>query len=259
MMQSNGPKTLLRAHFERTRELDPVIQMQELVDHLEHPQVIQAELVEAVKAVESAGLPDDLGPGQSGQEPGADEIVLLEHFHARREITVRAEEPFVFTCVHGRFDPVSPWRASGDHGTAEQDDPEGDDGFDYVGLIQDRERIGALGVVQAAPGDTPYLLLMRGLAGLAELLPDDHAHRLNHGLFKGALGDQPVLELHLVVWSSASDAMDSTLGQLTRDLADVIVSSLAGQTDFVADVGSIACFTMDPENFQGELELAWRV
>lgn len=252
-MQSTGPKTLLRAHFERTRELDPVAQMQELVDHLEHPQVIRAELLEAVSAAASAGLPADPSSGSEDVDGDTGAVVLLEHFHARREITVRAEEPFVFTCTHGRFDPMGPWS-----GAAEDEDA-GDDGFDYVGLVQDRERVGALGVVQAGADDTPYALLMRGLAGLAELLPEEHSRRLNERLFKGALGDRPVLELHLVVWRNAADEMESALGQLTRDLADVIVTSLSAEAATVTEVGSIACFTMDPEDFQGELELLWRV
>jgi hypothetical protein len=248
-----APKTLLRSHFERARQLDPAAQTQEVVDQLEHPQVIQADLLEAVAAVEAAGLPADADTQDGGASNDADAVVLLEHFHARREITVRAEEPFVFTCVRGRFDPLAPFPAPG----AEPED--GDDGFDYVGLIQDRERVGALGVTQSSPSDTPYTLLMRSLAGLTELLPDEHADRMNQRIFKGALGDQPVLELHLVLWQSAATETVSTLGQLSRDLADVIVSSLAGQTDYRAELGGIACFTMDPENFDGELGLAWRV
>ncbi|MGH0037549.1 MAG: hypothetical protein ACQGVK_21175 [Myxococcota bacterium] len=252
-MDSTGPMTMLRAHFERTRDLDPQAQLQELVDHLEHPEVIYAELVEAVAAVAAAGVPESAPPPGAPPEAAGEEVVLLEHFHTRREITVRDEEPFVFTCMQGRFDPLRSLFVS-------QPDPEaGDDGFDYVGLIQDRERVGSLGVVQAGPGDTPYTLLMRGLASLAEVLPHEHSQRLNDGVFKGALGDQPIFELHLVMAGRAAAEVESVQGQLTRDLADVILASFAGQTDYTAELASIVSFTMDPDDFHGELDLVWRV
>jgi len=253
MMKPAGPRTQLRSHYERARDLEPSVQMRELVDQLENPQVILADLTEAARAIASSGLPED-GAESASACSSDDEVILLEHFYARREITVRSDEPFVFTCIRGRFDPLAPLDAA-------EDDEGGRaaDGFDYVGLLQDRERIGVLGVVQSQSGDTPYSLLLRALSGLAEMLPDGQSERLGQNLFKGALGDQPVYDLQIVLWEESAAQMASTLGQLTRDLADVVRSSLAGQTEFTADLGSISCLTMDPGLFEGELQLSWRV
>ena len=77
---------------------------------------------------------------------------------------------------------------------------------------------------------------------------------------------EPILDVHLVLWESdkdpggdAGEDPDYVLGQLTRDLADVIKTSLLGQTEFPSDLGQLSCLRMDPDSFDGRLRLDWQV
>lgn len=247
--------SVLRRHVARVRELEASAQVQELVDHLEHPQVLQTELLEAARAVERCVDPEALAPlpGTRDDEEPAEELVL-EHFGPRRVITVEADEPLVFTCLTGAVDPLQP------PGTP----PAPGEGLDYLGLLHDCEHGGVLGAVRGDVCDTPYALLLRALCGLSEMLPEIQLRRLDAELLKGSFGDQPVLDLHLVLWDGddeedADPESARLMAQLTRDLADVVRASLLGQTEFGADLGRIVCLRMDPDRFDGRLRMDWCV
>ncbi len=248
--------TPLRRSYERARDLDPEAQVRELIDHLENPTVLQHELLEAARAVARCCDPDDLpeDPPDESEEAGAE--IVLAHFTPRREVTVWGDEPCVFTCMAGELRPAI-WLPPA------PDEVVGG-GLDYVGLVQDCERVAVLGTAMA-PGESPYVLFLRSLCAFAELLPEAQHERLDRIHFKGALGGQPVFELHLVqpAQSEACDEdepapgeSETLLHQLTRDLADQLKGHFMGQTEFAADLGRIALLRM-PEPFEGRLDVDW--
>jgi hypothetical protein len=266
MAGSELPRTPLRAAYERVRALPLVQQMRECVDLLENPTVLASELAEAYVLLESTCEPigaEELaaGSGAPAAGSGEDEAELtLEHFGPGREVRVvgaSAEPLFDFACLSGSLYPLAPGA-----------DPAPDGGLDYVGLLREPAAPGTgpvLGVVESLGDATPYALLLRLLACLTELAPAAQAERLERGLFKGALGSSPVIDLHLVLWRPPGKveripgSEHRSLFELTRDLAEIARSACAETPQLGAALGSILCLRMDPDDFRGTLVLEWRV
>jgi hypothetical protein len=132
-------------------------------------------------------------------------------------------------------------------------------GLDYVGLVHAPRGGAALGAVSCDRESTPYLLLLRLLNGLAELAPRVQIERLEREITKGSLGADAVFDLHLVLWNQPDDPERTQLSLLTRDLAEVVKGGLVEAWQFPDLLRDILCLRMEASEFEGTLELDWRV
>ena len=63
--------------------------------------------------------------------------------------------------------------------------------------------------------------------------------RFDHELWKGALGDQPLFDLHIVLWDEPECTDEITLQHLARDFAEVVkavVSDTEGLPPIIAEI-----------------------
>lgn len=241
---NGGLRTLLRRTYERTRALAPEAQLQECVDQLGNPELLVSEFVESYCAID-AHLGTPRPEAADAEAAGADELVL-EYFYADREIAVAGAPPLAFTCLASDVQPLPGMQPGGDER----------DGLDYVGLKREPEPGPVLGAVESALDSTPFLVLLRLLACAAELAPAGQCQRLDREFFRGALGPQPVFDLHLVLFDAVSP---EPLHELTRDLAEVLKQAALEDPLFPPVLGAISAFRMNPDAFDGTLRLDWRV
>jgi hypothetical protein len=246
------PITTLRQSFEQARALPPNQQIDECVDQLGHPELIMAELVDAFHTVESwldanpAPREDDLTCDREKQR-----IQSEEYIYEGRDLFVTGE-PCAFTCLSTNVSPLP---------GAESPEPGISSGLDYVGLTCDQTATPVLGAVQS-PGDaTAYPLLLRGLACLSEMAPRAQAEQLSRRFFKGALSDQPVFDLNIVVWdlNEAEEPEHTPIRQFTRDLSETVKKALMERDELPRILRHIVCLRMNHERFDGRLRFDWRV
>ncbi len=235
------PRSRLRATYERSRVLPQEAQLQECVDLLGHPEILVDEFVEAFCEGDARGAV------AARREEGEGELVL-EYFYEGRDIVVHGGVDTHFRCLASGFDPLPPV------------DPSERDGLDYVAIGRDPSPpFPALGAVQSERDATPYLVLLRLLACASELAPRVQLERLDRELFDGKLGAEPAFDLHLVLWDAPAAAASVPLFELTRDLAEVVKASAAQDSLFPPVLGEVSAYHMDPDQFEGQLTLAWQV
>jgi hypothetical protein len=241
-----APTTALRASFERARALRPEQQIDECVDQLSHPELIVAELVDALQTVESWLAANEASAGDDECESRNREPTLVEgYIYEGRDLFVLGQ-PCAFTCLSTNVNPLP--------GT-ESPDPKLSSGLDYVGLTCDETTTPVLGAVQN-PGDaTAYPLLLRALTCLSELAPQLQTERLNQRFFRGALDDEPVFDLNLVVWDDREESEVESIPvyQFTRDLAETVKRATLERVEIPRILRDIVCLRMNPNRFD------WRV
>ncbi|MCP4007208.1 MAG: hypothetical protein GY725_23745 [bacterium] len=202
------PSTSLRRRYERSSGLNLRQQMGECVDYLQNPEVLVAEFVDSYCAVEAYCADDEMvfRPADPATSP---------------EMTVLDRPPYTFRCLAWEFSPLAPPKGS-----------ENRPGLDYAGLITGPHPAPVLGAVQSVLDPTPYLVLLRMLSCVAELAPVERLKMADTQLFKGALGEAPAFDLHLVLSACQPDREHLALGELTRDLADVFFERIADEWQF---------------------------
>ena len=243
------PRTGLRCSYERTRTMPLGDQLRECADQLGNPEVLCQEIVAAYRALEGCG---EIGASPGSFDPNAESgTLMLEHFYEDQRISVPGEDGFEFQCVATNFVPV-PGQCPSAHGER--------DGLDYIGVRSEHFASPIFGGMQSADDATSYAVLMRLFACLGELLAPVCLERLTDGCLKGILSPVPLFDLHLVVWPEPEPTSDqSALLELTRDLAENIKDGLDDSAELPGGLGEIYCLRMDPSQFDGKLELVWRV
>lgn len=247
---ATAPENPLRDAYRRARALPLGRQMSEAADFLSHPEVLVADVAEAFASVarwmDGRELPD--------LEPVDLEAVDLEElerepFYTTRQIAVD-EATSSFTCHASDVDLLADMCPL----------PGEREGLDFVGVTDDTSRTPVLGTVQSKRDNSAYLLLLRGLASLAEASPLRQLDRLDQAFFAGRLPEPPCFDLDLVVWDLPRPGDEVTvLEQLTRDLAEAVLRTLAEQTDFAGLLRNVVCLRMPTARFDGTLEFFWRV
>jgi len=289
----------LRATCCRASQSPLASQIDECIDQLQNPDLIIADLLEsAVQAVERGeaelaefaastpayfvdtggeiASPDDdyelvLDEVYVGEEVDADEgppeLVLENALISERDVErARSEEkpPFYpsrdlavvrgngssFTCIAA---PANPWAGLG--GTRE----DLRFGFDFTAVSCDARRAPMVGIVQDADGTSPYPMLLRGLAGIVDLLAAPLLARFDGEGFRGMLGEAPRIDLALVIWDDGEEAWERTpVCQFTRDLAELLREAWERETRVPDLLGYIHCLRMNPKRFDGRLRAEWR-
>lgn len=245
------PHAPLRRNYLRARVADMAGQLRECIDMLENPEMIVEEVLESFRAVNRAFEehvlePEILAARNEQQIAAAEEP---EWFYEGRDISVLGD-PCSFTCLSSGVEPIP------------HSDPEGKDateGFDFVGITCNAHARPVLGTVQSEVDASAYPLLLRVLAGLAELAPAVQLERLNHQFFKGALPREPSFDLILVTWYYDENAERTPISQFTRDISEVVKRALREQTEFPKVLNDIVCLRMNPDRFDFRLRFDWRV
>lgn len=256
------PDTLLRAQYERCRDLDPGGQMDECIEHLRNPHVLMRAMLDAFPAIASCfaplvlSEPEEITPDDPPPPP---QDPRHEFFYPSRDLVV-LNESCSFTCLATEVDPLGPLRPTPPEAEDADEATSSPVGLDFLGVTCDLSATPILGVVQSERDSSPFPLLLRLLASLTECAPPKQLRQLNRRHFKGLLRERPGFDLNLVIFDETEDdetAELTPLCELTRDLAEVAKIALLGQDDML--VRHIVCLRMNPRRFDGRLRLAWRV
>ncbi len=246
------PSTILRQRFERARGLPLDAQMRECIDYLQNPEVLVQEFVDAYTAVETCCDPEEqhfsLRPRPDAAVP--ERIAALDRLFAPGAVTVFDTDPYAFQCVAREITPFS--------GSAGGPVPRLD-GLDYIGRIVGEEPIGVLGVVQAGGETSPYVLFLRLITCLSEIAPDAQLRAADDELWKGGLGAEPKLDLHLLLRESERDSASGTLRQLTHDLAEVFYAGVSEEWQFPDVLRNVVCLVPAPRGSDEQLIVEWCV
>ncbi len=240
--------TPFRAHYERSRGLSPARQLEEAADYLEHPLVLLTEFLESCHIVER-----ELDPDQSLKAAADDQgELVLEPFAARTELQVR--DPLgnleLLICVSGALSPLP----GAEHPALARR------GLDYIAVRSDAPFV-VLGAAQGDPDETSYLLLLRALNGFAELATPFQLLKLGRDLFGASLPPDAAFDLQIALEEHEAEPLLVSLGELTRDLADMFIRGISSSQELADMIGSVECLTFVPGS-QGttrELLLRWRV
>ena len=116
-----------------------------------------------------------------------------------------------------------------------------------------------LGVVQVGVESSPYALFLRLITCLSELAPDAQLRAADEALFKGNLGPDPKLDLHLLLRESDRDVQSGTLRQLTHDLAEVFYAGISEEWQFPDVLRNIVCVVPAPPGSDEKLIVEWCV
>lgn len=247
---STPPFTSLRSRYERARALDPEAQIRDCIDYLENPEILVTELLDAYAAIELSYTP----PAPTERPPAADPSFDHPAGRMRPGSVITVCEPRLetellsVTCLTGAYAPLDPLA-----------EPRGDRaGFDYLGLARGDPPGPVLGTIQSDRDMTPYVLLLRLLASVAELAPPAQLEYLDQAVFKGALGTKPHFDLQILMRVPADVMPLTTLTQLTRDLGDVVLGSVTLASDFPDVMRGVLCMHQHREQ-AGAANFDWRV
>lgn len=242
----------LRQSYQHARALAFDEQLRECVDQLYNPELIKSECLAthaSVAKMLSGTDPSDADATRS--HPEIEERAGF--FYASRDIFV-VRDTSSFTCLSGRVDSL-PWGAGEPDRVFE--------GLDYLAITCTAEPRPVLGVVQSVEEGSAYPLLLRSLACLCELAHPSQLMRLDRHYFLGLLGDSPKFDLHVVLFDESAEDQEvrerTPISQLTRDLAELLKSTMNASPDFPDILNDILCLQMNPARFDGRVRFDWRV
>jgi hypothetical protein len=241
-------RTPLRQIYEEARGMDLAGQIRACVDLLENPDLLVADIVETFRQVDDRFASGEFDPAnlalagdelrEAQEEP--------EWYYEGRDLSVLGGGSF--TCLASGVEPLPRTKEEG-----------ACEGFDYVGLSCDASLGPVLGTVQSDHDNTAYLLLLRGLAGLAEMAPRAQIERMNGQYFKRALKPNPSFDLNLVTWEHCEGEERTPISQFTRDLSELVKKTIAQRSAFPRALRDIVCLRMNPIRFDGRMRFDWRV
>jgi hypothetical protein len=240
--------TPFRKHYEHSQLLDCERQIEECADYVQHPEVLITEFLESYYLVERKLDPEN----QDALDAKEYEEFVLESFDDSVLIDVVEEDGRVerIECACGAFDP---WPEE-EHPALRRR------GLDYIGMRDGSSRI-VLGVTQTDEAETAYLLLMRALNCFAEIAPPFQLDRLRRIVLHERIGAEVAFDLQIGMSRPFESRAETTLWQLTWDLAESIKRQILEHAQFEETLGSIECLFVNPddEGSQAAMRLAWRV
>jgi hypothetical protein len=236
--------TALRALEMRTRALPLDRQMAECIDLLQSPEFVVEDLVRSVDQIRQVGKASRQLDIVSGQNRGSDAF-----FYPSRELFVQGDR-CSFTCLATDVGFREPSAA----------DTDGPDRIDYAAVTCESRPFPLLGFTQSCETESAYPILLRSLSSLIELTKPRCFDVLDREIYRGILGPAPAFDLVLVLWDE-DDVVDPRrpLCELSRDLAEVLKSTLDAEPRFPPILHDIVCLRMNPKRFDGRLRFVWRV
>lgn len=243
--------TPLGRSYERARRLDSTGQLRDCIDHLENPEILVAEVLESVDAIErgfaEGAFDQNVLKGRSASRIA--EATEPEWFYEGRDLSVLGDS-CSFTCLSSYVDPI-PGDGELKKGEVER--------LDFVGITCNALARPVLGVVQSEADASAYPLLLRALVGLVEMAPAIQFERMNHQYFRGALPHAPKFDLFLVTWHYDETAERTPICEFTRNLAGVLKLAIAKQSLLARSLNDIVCLRMNPARFDARMRFDWRV
>jgi hypothetical protein len=230
--------TSLRALEMRTREMSLGAQMAECITLLQSPEFVTDDLIESIGQIREAEKSADRVRVLCNQEESSEAF-----FYPARELFVQGDRSS-FTCLATSV--------------AFSDDQESGL-IDYAAVTCEARPFPILGFTQTREGESAYPILLRSLSSLIELTRPNRFDAFDRDVYRGILGVAPSFDLVLVLWDE--DVLDSRrpLCELTRDLSEVLKSTLAVEARFPPILNDIVCLRMNPKRFDGRLRFVWRV
>jgi len=214
------------------------------------PDLVVEELLRSIEQIRAAG---------SGRE----RIVLTcdgsqacegAFFYPSRELFVRGDR-CSFTCLSTGLafhaaDAPRPRRVAG----------ETFPGIDYAAVTCEARPVPVLGFTAAHASESAYPILLRARSSLIELLAPRRFDLLDRQIYRGLLGPAPAFDLALVLWDDEGpEDPRRPLGELSRDLAEVLKQTLRNEPRFPPVLLDFVCLRMNAKRFDGRLRFAWRV
>jgi hypothetical protein len=239
--------TELRALELRTRELPLDAQMVECVDLLQSPEFVIEDLVRSIELASGAAIEraERIGLEMNrSQQRGT-------FFYPSRELFVQGDR-CSFTCLAteiGFFSESSK--------PVPKEDPPGL--IDYAAVTCEARPFPILGFVQGSEAESAYPILLRSLSSLIELAAANRFNALDREVYHGLLGPTPAFDLTLVLWDEEATDPCRPLCELTRDLAEVVKTTLQAEKRFPPILNDIVCLRMNTKRFEGRLRFVWRV
>jgi len=246
------PSTILRQRFERARSLSLAAQVRECVDYLQNPEVLIQEFIDAYTAVESCCDPAEqcFSVRVPRDRAAVERKALLDEVFGTGPVSVFDVVPYEFQCVARDVASIS---QGVDRGAQRVD------GLDYLGRIVGEEPLAVIGVVQAGVESSPYALFLRLITCLSELAPDAQLRAVDEVLFKGGLGAEPKLDLHLLLRESDREMATGTLRQLSHDLAEAFFAGVSEEWQFPDVLRNVVCLVPAPPGSEEKLLVDWCV
>lgn len=241
--------TPFRDRFVQARKQGVAEQLRDCADYLQHPEILVMEFLESYYLIERVWSPEhSLHPhAEQGSE------LVLEPFYESLELEVHGatggDEQLV--CVSGA---LSPMPMAGHPALTGQ-------GLDFVGRRKQQTGRIVMGVAQSSKEETPYLMLLRALNCLAELSPPLRVVQLGNEVLHDSVPEDARFDLILGITESGEDELWTTVGELTRDLAEVFKRRIAAQPQFSDCIGWIDCANIELGSQSGvtTLKRLWRV
>ena len=230
--------TALRSLEMRTRELSLDAQMTECVDLLQSPEFVIEDLIRSIEQIRLTRPPAGRVRLVSNEEEPNDAF-----FYPARELFVQGDRSS-FTCLATAV-------------VFSDDEPCGP--IDYAAVTCESRPFPILGFTQKSEGESAYPILLRSLSSLIELTRPNRFDAFDRDVYRGILGPAPFFDLALVLWDEAGVDPRRPLCELTRDLAEVLKSTLAVEARFPPILNDIVCLRMNPKRFDGRLRFVWRV
>lgn len=259
----------------RSRELSLDAQMSECIDLLQSPERVVDELVRSVEQIRASA-------------PERDRITLVcddpkgregRFFYPSRELFVRGDR-CSFTCLATGLSfptqsavtapkasiagprPVvaATSAATSAAGPASAPAPTAAHAIDYAAVTCEARPVPVLGFTAVDESDSAYRILLRALASLIELTRPRRFDLLDRQVYKGILGPAPAFDLALVLWDDEGpDDPRRPIGELSRDLAEVLKRALRAEPRFPPVLLDFVCLRMNAKRFDGRMRFAWRV
>ncbi len=235
--------TALRALEMRTRALPLDAQMVECIELLQSPEFVVEDLVRSVEQVRETGSQTRRVELVSDQETKRDAF-----FYASRELFVQGER-CSFTCLATSVGFM-------DDGI----DANRSHRIDYTAVTCESRPFPVLGFTQSCETESAYPVLLRSLSSLIELTKPRRFDVLDREIYRGILGPAPAFDLCLVLWDE-DEVVDPRrpLCELSRDLAEVVKTTLRAEPRFPPVLNDIVCLRLNPKRFDGRLRFVWRV
>ena len=242
--------TALRSLEIRTRALPLDAQMVECVDLLQSPEFVVDDLIRSVEQIREAGRMTGRVALECDDASERDAF-----FYPSRELFVQGDG-CSFTCLATSIEFEEEEASVGANG----DEDSNRDRIDYAAVTCETRPFPVLGFTQSTENESAYPILLRSLSNLIELTRPRRFEVLDRQVYRGLLGLAPVFDLALVLWDEDDEADPRRpLCELSRDLAEVLKSTLCAEPRFPPILNDIVCLRMNPKRFDGRLRYVWRV
>jgi hypothetical protein len=244
--------TPFQTHLDHCQRLAPSSQLVECADYIQNAQLLVMEFLESYYLVEQHWQPESRLVRQSAGADKSEELVLEPFYESLELEIVDRQRASVerLVCLSGAISPVP----DAQHPALSRR------ALDFVGLRDGQPGRIVFGVVQSSKDDTVFLLLLRALNALAELLPPMRVLQLGREIVRGGIPEDARFTLQLGLSEPDARADVAALCELTRDLAEAFKREAAAVAQLSGMLEAVSCVDVSPRALEErKLERHWEV